>query len=116
VPFIVADLGIDTDPFMLHIYAALAEKERQMISERTKAAMQAAKARGAAIGGLRDKGIELQHAAKEFAEGLRDVFEELSGLSTRKVAEALNSRGIPTPNGGKWRAAQVARVRARLTR
>src|SRR5262245_47745581 len=35
VPFIVAELGTDTDPFMLHIYAALAEKERRMISERT---------------------------------------------------------------------------------
>ena len=39
VSFIVADLGADTDPFMLHIYAALAEKERRMISERTKQAL-----------------------------------------------------------------------------
>jgi len=114
VPFIVADLGIDTDPFMLHIYAALAEKERQMISERTKAAMQAAKARGAAIGGLRDKGIELQQAAKEFAEGLRDVFDELSGLSARRAAEELNKRGVTTPAGGKWYGTQVIRVRQRL--
>jgi DNA invertase Pin-like site-specific DNA recombinase len=41
VPFIVTELGADTDPFMLHIYAALAEKERRMISERTRAAMKA---------------------------------------------------------------------------
>src|SRR5258706_10031892 len=41
VPFIVAELGRDADPFMLHLYAALAEKERRMISERTKAALQA---------------------------------------------------------------------------
>jgi hypothetical protein len=46
VPFIVAEFGVDTDPFMLHIYAALAEKERRLISERTKAALRAAKARG----------------------------------------------------------------------
>jgi DNA invertase Pin-like site-specific DNA recombinase len=46
VPFIVAELGADTDPFLLHIYAALAEKERPLISQRTKAAMKAAKARG----------------------------------------------------------------------
>ena len=39
VPFIVAELGRDVDPFMLHLYAALAEKERRLISERTKAAL-----------------------------------------------------------------------------
>src|SRR3954453_14274469 len=50
VPFIVAELGADADPFMLHIYAALAEKERRLISARTKAALQAAKARGKRLG------------------------------------------------------------------
>ena len=44
VPFIVAELGRDADPFMLHLYAALAEKERRLISERTKAALRAKKA------------------------------------------------------------------------
>ena len=44
VPFIVAELGADADPFMLHLYAALAEKERRLISERTKAALAAKKA------------------------------------------------------------------------
>jgi putative SOS response-associated peptidase YedK len=38
-PFIVADLGVDADPFMLHLYAALAEKERRLISQRTKDAL-----------------------------------------------------------------------------
>ena len=50
VPFIVAELGRDADPFMLHLYAALAEKERRLISERTKAALVAKKATGAALG------------------------------------------------------------------
>ena len=114
VPFIVAELGADTDPFMLHIYAALAEKERPTISERTRAAMKAAKARGVRIGGLRDKGMELEREAKARAEGLRSVFEELSGLSARKAAEELNARGVPTSAGGKWYATQVIRVRERL--
>ena len=50
VPFIVAELGRDADPFMLHLYAALAEKERRLISERTTAALQAKKASGAKLG------------------------------------------------------------------
>jgi hypothetical protein len=50
VPFIVAELGRDADPFTLHLYAALAEKERRPISERTKAALAAKKASGAKLG------------------------------------------------------------------
>src|SRR3979409_2196001 len=51
VPFLVAELGPDVDPFILHLFAALAEKERSMISVRTKAALDAAKARGVKLGG-----------------------------------------------------------------
>jgi hypothetical protein len=53
VPFIVAELGAGVDPFMLHIYTALAEKERALISERTKAALKAAKADGMRLGNPR---------------------------------------------------------------
>jgi DNA invertase Pin-like site-specific DNA recombinase len=114
VPFIVTELGVDTDPFMLHIYAALAEKERRMISERTKAALRAAKARGVVLGGMTSKSLEYQRQARKRAEQLRDVFAELSDLSARKAAETLNARRIPTPEGGKWYATQVIRVRKRL--
>ena len=44
VPFIVTELGADCDPFMLHLYAALAEKQRRLISQRTRDALQAEKA------------------------------------------------------------------------
>ncbi len=53
VPFIVAELGADADPFMLHLYAALAEKERALISQRTRAALAAKKAQGVRLGNPR---------------------------------------------------------------
>ena len=106
VPFIVAELGADTDPFMLHIYAALAEKERRLIGERTKAALQAAKARGVVLGGHR----EHDDRASELAR----VFAQVAALSVRAAAEELTRRGVPTPSGGRWHPTQVARVRARL--
>jgi DNA invertase Pin-like site-specific DNA recombinase len=114
VPFIVTELGADTDPFMLHIYAALAEKERRMIGERTRAGLAAARRRGVKLGGLNAKGIAEQRAARERAEELRPVFYELSELSARKAADELNRRGVVTPAGGKWHAVTVLRVRARL--
>jgi DNA invertase Pin-like site-specific DNA recombinase len=116
-PFIVAELGADADPFMLHLYAALAEKERRLISQRTRDALAAKKAQGVKLGGLNAKGIENRHAAKAFAEALRPVLAELQaeGVTVlRKIAVALNDRGIKTASGGEWSAMQVRRVLARL--
>ena len=70
-PFIVAELGADADPFMLHLYAALAEKERRLISQRTKDALAALKAQGKKLGGLRPKTVEAMGAADERAEASR---------------------------------------------
>ena len=113
-PFIVAELGADTDPFMLHIYAALAEKERRMISERTKAGLAAARAKGVKLGGINAKSIEIRDAARKRAEELAPIFADLADLSLLALAAELNRRGIATPSGGKWYAQTVKRVRARL--
>jgi DNA invertase Pin-like site-specific DNA recombinase len=114
VSFIVAEFGIDTDPFMLHIYAALAEKERGLIGERTKAALQAAKARGVVLGGHREQSDINARAADDRASELASLFAEVATLSVRAAAEELTRRGVPTPSGGRWHPTQVARVRARL--
>jgi DNA invertase Pin-like site-specific DNA recombinase len=114
VPFIVAELGADVDPFMLHVYAALAEKERRLISDRTKAGLAAAKARGKRLGGLNEAGIARQQEALARAEALRSILTELADMSARGIAEELNRRGIPTSAGGRWHAMQVIRVRERL--
>jgi DNA invertase Pin-like site-specific DNA recombinase len=114
VPFIVAELGADTDPFMLHIYAALAEKERRLISERTKAGLAAAKRRGATLGGRNAQSDQTAAEATARAELLRPILVELSGLSANQAAAELNRRKVATPAGGKWFATQVIRLRQRL--
>jgi DNA invertase Pin-like site-specific DNA recombinase len=113
-PFIVAELGADADPFMLHLYAALAEKERAMISRRTKDALAAKKAQGVRLGGLNAGGIKRRDEALDRAEGLRTVFTELAGMSARGIAAVLNERKIPTPTGGSWHSVTVIRVQKRL--
>jgi DNA invertase Pin-like site-specific DNA recombinase len=119
VPFIVSELGPDVDPFMLHVYAALSEKERAMISSRTKDALQAAKARGKILGRHgRDVLAPRNRAAAEaravdLAATLKALDDE--GItSVREIAAALNARGIATPRGGKWHATSVQRLMERL--
>jgi len=113
-PFIVTELGRNVDPFMLHIHAAVAEQERRRISERTKDALAARKAQGVSLGGLNAGGIRTRAKARKRAEELRAVFNELSELSARKIAAALNERKVPTPTGGQWSAVTVIRVQRRL--
>jgi DNA invertase Pin-like site-specific DNA recombinase len=113
VPFIVAALGRNTDPFTLHIYAALAEQERRMISERTKVGLAAAKARGVQLGNMALIEANAQATAQRDA-ALRDVLAPLATLPSRSVADHLNARGIPAPRGGAWSHATVQRVLARL--
>ena len=116
VPFVVADLGADADPFMLHLYAALAEKERALISARTKAALAAKKAQGVKLGNPRAAAAAVKaHAANragadQFASNVLPIVREIqaSGLTTlRDIAGALNARGIRTARGGAWHSSTV---------
>ena len=111
--FIVAELGADADPFMLHLYAALAEKERRLISQRTRDALAAKKAQGMKLGGLNAKGLRNRDEARACAEALRPVLAELAGKSARAIAAELNERKVPTPSGGPWYATTVLRVQRR---
>lgn len=119
IPFIVAELGRDADAFMLHLYAALAEKERTLIGERTRAALQAAKGRGVVLGNpriaeAREKALAVrQEAAEHRAEDVLPVIQgiQAAGARTlREIADGLNARGIRTARGGEWQATTVKRV------
>jgi DNA invertase Pin-like site-specific DNA recombinase len=114
VPFVVAELGIDADPFMLHVYAALAEKERAMISTRTKAALAAAKARGKVLGNAKQAAAN-RETAIENAEALRPILAPIINLSATRIAAILNERKISAPRGGRWQATTVLRVLDRLS-
>jgi DNA invertase Pin-like site-specific DNA recombinase len=99
VPFIVTQLGRNVDPFMLHIYAALAEKERAMISERTKVALRAAKGRGVRLGNPNVGKMNTEAAAARDAI-LRPILQEMLEMPYRDIAQELTNRNIPTPRGG----------------
>jgi DNA invertase Pin-like site-specific DNA recombinase len=120
VPFIVAELGADADPFMLHLYAALAEKERRLISERTKAALAARKARGLSLGNRTNAakaaaaGRNTQRAqADAIAEGILPIIRSLQAAGCRTLAEiagGLNERGVRTAHSRSWHASSVRNV------
>jgi DNA invertase Pin-like site-specific DNA recombinase len=119
VPFLVAELGPDIDPFVLHLFAALAEKERSLISTRTRQALTAAKARGVVLGGprlpeARKKAVKAVKAeADRYAANVLPIIREAqkAGATTlREIAQALNARGIATARGGQWHATSVKNV------
>jgi DNA invertase Pin-like site-specific DNA recombinase len=123
VPFIVAELGADADPFMLHVYAALAEKERAMIADRTRKALHALKAQGARLGNrtnLADAskaGAAVnKREADAFAANVLPIIREIQArnvVSHRGIAAALNARAVRTARGGEWTAVQVGRILGR---
>jgi DNA invertase Pin-like site-specific DNA recombinase len=113
VPFIVCALGRNVDPFTLHIYAALAEQERRMISRRTKEALAEAKERGVVLGNPAQAQAMADAAAARDAV-LRPVLEPMVGLSSRAIARELIERGIESPRGGAWSQKTVLRMMERL--
>jgi DNA invertase Pin-like site-specific DNA recombinase len=119
VPFVVAALGLDADPFILHLYAAFAEKERSLISQRTRAALAAAKERGVVLGSAtlhiaRELAIASNQAtADERAAKVLPIIrkaQKAGAVSLRAIAQVLNDRGIPTPRGGTWAPMQVKNI------
>lgn len=122
VPFIVAELGADVDPFMLHIHAAVAEKERALIARRTRDALQAKKARGEVLGSANIEQVAVigratvMANASARAENVLPIVRtvQASGINTLAgIAGALNARGIATPRGGHWHASSVRNLLAR---
>ncbi len=122
-------VDMPADDLMMRIYAAMAQKERELISERTRAALAAARARGRALGGDRGYrptcGPDAQaaaHARQETAERTahRLVLEiealRAEGITTHQgLARSLTERGVPTPRGGAtWTHTTVARLLGRV--
>jgi DNA invertase Pin-like site-specific DNA recombinase len=116
VPFLVAEMGPNVDPFMLHIYASLAEKERALISERTKAALAAAKRSGRKLGtagsvetAARARAARSEQATKANAT-TRAVIAEIrrAGKTTLAAIEngpAMKGRGSGCLRSSKsWRS------------
>lgn len=120
VPFIVAELGDDVDPFLLHIYAAVAEKERKLGGERTKAALAQAKLRGVKLGNPR-----LAEARAKHLEATREARERrdaavLNIASQRSQWRTLDDlvhmcfqRGIRAQNGRELATSVIWRIISR---
>jgi DNA invertase Pin-like site-specific DNA recombinase len=119
VSFRVASMP-HADKFQLHIYAALAEQERDFISLRTKQALAAAKARGVKLGGLRDATLKRNEAAIAAADAAAQKVASIilpmrrASATLAAIAEALNAAKVPTPRGGKWYPTTVKNALDRL--
>ncbi len=126
VPFVAADMP-EANEMVVGIMAVVAQAERKMISQRTKAALAQAKERGTVLGGFRGyiptgadrrKAVEARQAqASERDPDLLPIVEELRDagiISLTGIASALNERSIPAPKGGTWFPNTVARLLARL--
>lgn len=117
IDFVAVDMPT-ADKFMLHVYAAMAEEEGRRISQRTKAALAAAKARGVTLG-KNGQALATRHKkeAGAFARTLVPVIAEIRSeghTTVRAVTEALNARGIPSRESGRWHLRSTALLLRRL--
>lgn len=127
VDFVACDMPT-ANRLTLHIMAAIAEHEGRAISERTRNALAAAKARGVALGGYRGKGAPNAATRQKAAKKLRKAADDRAALmrpllaklresghgSLGALAAELNARRIAAPRGGKWSAMSVKRIDDRL--
>jgi DNA invertase Pin-like site-specific DNA recombinase len=120
VSFVALDMP-DANRFTVHIMAAVAEHERAMISERTRAALQAAKARGKRLGVSGRDNVAPHNAlrarsAQEEAEAMRELLHTmtLDNATLRNMGSRLAAAGHRPLGGGAWHPAQVARILRRL--
>ena len=118
----------DADDLMLRVYAAMAQRERELISERTRAALAAAKARGRQLGGdrgfrpavgpdVKAAALARTTAAERAAWQVQPAIEEAraaGATSLHAIAAVLNREGVATPRGGAWTATAVRRVMLRV--
>jgi DNA invertase Pin-like site-specific DNA recombinase len=118
VEFVAVD-NPHANKLTVHILAAVAQHEREMIAQRTREALQAAKARGKRLGNpklgkARQRALKAnREAAQRFAANVLPLIQQIqaSGVrSLRGVARALIARGIKTARGGEWSAVQVADI------
>jgi DNA invertase Pin-like site-specific DNA recombinase len=126
VPFLVADLGANADPFSLHIRASLAEEERNRISQRTKDALQVLIRQGVRLGNPSRKSLTAasklgvtvrKQNADAFASSILPMIQgyQTQGMSLKAIAAELNRRGVPTYRGtGAWTATQLSRIQKRV--
>ena len=117
VDFVIADMP-EANALTIHLIAAVAEYERELISKRTKEALAVAKRRGVKLGNpkLKADNSKRKEQAQAFANKLKPTLQAYreQGMSQRKIVEELNSVGITAPRGGEWSMIQVQRVINRL--
>lgn len=123
VKFIVSELGEAVDSFMLHIYAVVGQKERELISERTRSALAQLKLKGVQLGNRTNAaeasaagGAAYAAKADAFAERMRStlVMMKKTGMSHSAIARQLNENGTTTARGGAWGTTTVSNMVARL--